>query len=382
MGQEEGNGMGEKNMEGGIATPAPALVRFVGVQKTYDGEHIVVRNLNLDIKKGEFITLLGPSGSGKTTTLMMLAGFEVPTHGDIYLADRPIKNTPPHKRDIGMVFQNYALFPHLTIEENVAFPLSVRGTNKTEVAERVRAALSMIKMEGLAQRRPGQLSGGQQQRVALARALIFKPRLVLMDEPLGALDKRLREQMQLEIKQIHETLGVTVVYVTHDQSEALMMSDRIAVFNDGIVQQIDNPSVLYEYPVNSFVANFVGENNVLAGIVDTMDAGYCRVALASGGAVVAKAVNIHKVGAATSLSVRPERVCISTDGKSSEAPNQLPATVRSTIYLGDHALAVLDVAGNGEFMVKLQPDMNRDLHHGQRVSIEFRPEDCLALDPV
>src|SRR6266567_3817683 len=189
-GQEEG-------MEGGMVTPAPALVRFSGIQKTYDGEHLVVKNLDLDIGKGEFVTLLGPSGSGKTTTLMMLAGFEVPTHGEIYLADRPIKNMPPHKRDIGMVFQNYALFPHLTIEENVAFPLSVRKINKAEAQERVRTALRMIKLENLAHRRPGQLSGGQQQRVALARALVFNPQLVLMDEPLGALDKRLREQMQL-----------------------------------------------------------------------------------------------------------------------------------------------------------------------------------------
>jgi putative spermidine/putrescine transport system ATP-binding protein len=228
-------------MEAGMVTPAPALVRFSGIQKTYDGEHLVVKNLDLDIAKGEFVTLLGPSGSGKTTTLMMLAGFEVPTRGEIYLADRPVKNTPPHKRDIGMVFQNYALFPHLTIEENVAFPLSVRKINKAEVQARVRNALRMIKLENLGQRRPAQLSGGQQQRVALARALVFNPQLVLMDEPLGALDKRLREQMQLEIKQLHETMGITVVYVTHDQSEALTMSDRIAVFNDGIVQQIDRP---------------------------------------------------------------------------------------------------------------------------------------------
>ena len=198
-------------MEAGIVTTAPALVRFSGIQKTYDGEHLVVKNLDLDIKKGEFVTLLGPSGSGKTTTLMMLAGFEVPTRGEIYVADRPIKNMPPHKRDIGMVFQNYALFPHLTIEENVAFPLSVRKTSKAETQERVKAALRMIKMETMAQRRPGQLSGGQQQRVALARALVFNPQLVLMDEPLGALDKRLREQMQLEIKQLHETIGITVV---------------------------------------------------------------------------------------------------------------------------------------------------------------------------
>src|SRR5229473_796483 len=308
-GQEEG-------MEGGMVTPAPALVRFTGIQKTYDGEHLVVKNLDLDIRKGEFVTLLGPSGSGKTTTLMMLAGFEVPTHGEIYLADRPIKNMPPH------------------------------------------------------------------QRVALARALVFKPQLVLMDEPLGALDKRLREQMQLEIKQLHDTMGITVVYVTHDQSEALTMSDRIAVFNDGIVQQIDKPNALYEHPVNSFVANFIGENNVLAGTVENIEQGYCSVALASGGSVVAQAVNVAGAGAATSLSVRPERIFILTDGAASEGPNRLPATVQNTIYLGDHALAVLQVAGNEEFMVKLQPGAHGGLSHGQSVSITFRPEDCLALDPV
>ena len=372
----------EDAIQGSMAMPAPILVRFSGIQKTYDGEHLVVKNLDLDIKKGEFITLLGPSGSGKTTTLMMLAGFEVPTQGEIYLADRPIKNMPPHKRDIGMVFQNYALFPHLTIEENVAFPLSVRKTSKAETQERVKAALRMIKMETLAQRRPGQLSGGQQQRVALARALVFNPQLVLMDEPLGALDKRLREQMQLEIKQLHETMGITVVYVTHDQSEALTMSDRIAVFNDGIVQQIDRPDALYERPVNSFVANFVGENNVLSGTVETTDKDYCRVLLAAGGTVMARAVNVSGAGAATSLSVRPERVAIVPDGASSDGANRLPAKVQNTIYLGDHALAVLDVAGNTEFMVKLQPGAHDRLRSGESVFISFRPEDCLALDPV
>lgn len=369
-------------MEGGTTTSAPALVRFTGVQKTYDGEHVVVKDLNLDIRKGEFITLLGPSGSGKTTTLMMLAGFEIPTCGEIYLADRPIKNMPPHKRDIGMVFQNYALFPHLTIEENVAFPLSVRKIDKAEAKERVGAALRMIKMEALAQRRPGQLSGGQQQRVALARALVFNPQLVLMDEPLGALDKRLREQMQLEIKQLHETMGVTIVYVTHDQSEALTMSDRIAVFNDGIVQQIDRPSVLYEQPANSFVANFVGENNVLSGLVDSIDAGFCRVVLPSGASVRARGVNVAGAGAATSLSVRPERISISTNASAADGANRLPATVKSTIYLGDHALAVLDVEGGCEFMAKLLPGEHGNLSHGRNVFISFRAEDCLALDPV
>ncbi|MCK1353071.1 ABC transporter ATP-binding protein [Bradyrhizobium sp. CW7] len=379
-------------MEAGMVTPAPALVRFSGIQKTYDGEHLVVKNLDLDIRKGEFVTLLGPSGSGKTTTLMMLAGFEVPTHGEIFLADRPIKNVPAHKRDIGIVFQNYALFPHLTIAENIAFPLSVRNTNKAEAQDRVKAALRMIKMETLAQRRPGQLSGGQQQRVALARALVFNPQLVLMDEPLGALDKRLREQMQLEIKQLHETMGITVVYVTHDQSEALTMSDRIAVFNDGIVQQIDRPDALYEHPVNSFVAHFIGENNVLSGTVETVEKQYCRVVLAGGGAVTARAVNVSGAGASTSLSVRPERIAIIPDGISSDEPNRLPAKVQNTIYLGDHALAVLDVADNKEFMVKLQPGTHDSLRAGSLtagslrpgddVFITFRPEDCLALDPV
>jgi putative spermidine/putrescine transport system ATP-binding protein len=245
----------------------------------------------------------------------------------------------------------------------------------------------MIKMETLAQRRPGQLSGGQQQRVALARALVFNPQLVLMDEPLGALDKRLREQMQLEIKQLHETMGITVVYVTHDQSEALTMSDRIAVFNDGIVQQIDRPDALYEHPVNSFVAHFIGENNVLSGTVETVEKQYCRVALAGGGAVTARAVNVSGTGASTSLSVRPERIAIIPDGTSSDEPNRLPAKVQNTIYLGDHALAVLDVADNKEFMVKLQPGTHGSLRAGSLtpgddVFITFRAEDCLALDPV
>jgi putative spermidine/putrescine transport system ATP-binding protein len=368
-------------MESSMATPA--LVRFSGVQKTYDGEHIVVKNLDLDIKKGEFVTLLGPSGSGKTTTLMMLAGFEVPTQGEIYLANRPIKNVPAYKRDIGMVFQNYALFPHLTIEENVAFPLSVRRVDKTEAKDRVAAALRMIEMEAFARRRPGQLSGGQQQRVALARALVFNPQLVLMDEPLGALDKRLREQMQLEIKQLHTDMGITVVYVTHDQSEALTMSDRIAVFNDGAVQQVATPSVLYESPANSFVANFVGENNVLTGIVESMEQGYCHVSLAAGGSVVARAVHVAGVGARTSLSVRPERISIlKDDSPCSNGPNQLSATVKGTIYLGDHVLVVLEIAGDEEFMVKLQRGTHEDLRRGQRVSISFSAEDCLALDPV
>ncbi|MDP6029637.1 MAG: ATP-binding cassette domain-containing protein, partial [Arenicellales bacterium] len=230
------------------------FVRFIKVQKSYDGETLVVKNLNLDIERGEFVTMLGPSGSGKTTCLMMLAGFEPATHGEIYLGDRPINAVPPHKRGIGMVFQNYALFPHMTVNENLAFPLEVRRLSKSEIASRAKRALDMVQLGAFGDRRPAQLSGGQQQRVAVARALVFDPDLVLMDEPLGALDKQLREQMQYEIKHIHETLGVTVVYVTHDQSEALTMSNRIAVFDDGVIQQLATPSDLYERPENAFVA--------------------------------------------------------------------------------------------------------------------------------
>ena len=215
-----------------------AFVEFERVQKSYDGENLVVKDLNLSMPKGEFLTMLGPSGSGKTTCLMMLAGFETATHGDIRLDGKSINNIPPHKRGIGMVFQNYALFPHMTVAENLAFPLSVRGMSRTDISERVKRALSMVQLDSFRNRYPGQLSGGQQQRVALARALVFEPQLVLMDEPLGALDKQLREHMQMEIKHLHQRLGVTVVYVTHDQEEALTMSDRVAVFHQGEIQQI------------------------------------------------------------------------------------------------------------------------------------------------
>ena len=273
-----------------------AFVAFEHVQKSYDGETLVVKDLNLDIGQGEFLTMLGPSGSGKTTCLMMLAGFETATHGEIRLGGRPINNIPPHKRGIGMVFQNYALFPHMTVGENLAFPLQVRKMPKAEADAKVARALDMVQMGRFAGRRPAQLSGGQQQRIALARALVFEPELVLMDEPLGALDKQLREHMQFEIKHLHEQLGVTVVYVTHDQSEALTMSDRVAVFNDGRIQQLDPPEDLYERPTNSFVAQFIGENNTLAGAVETIAGDRCTVRLADGSVIDALPVNVAKPG--------------------------------------------------------------------------------------
>jgi len=356
-----------------------AYVRFVEVQKSYDGETLVVKNLNLDIARGEFLTMLGPSGSGKTTCLMMLAGFEAATHGDIVIADQPINNVPPHKRNIGMVFQNYALFPHMTVEENLAFPLEVRGVDKPDIERRVRDALNMVQLGGFRTRRPAQLSGGQQQRVALARALVFEPQLVLMDEPLGALDKQLREAMQYEIKHLHENLGVTVVYVTHDQTEALTMSNRIAVFNDGEVQQLATPDRLYEAPENAFVASFIGENNKLRGKVAECDGRWCRVSLPSGHDVTALPVNVEAPGHETLLSLRPERVTVAAEPGS--LPNVFDARVEELIYHGDHIRTRVTVCGHHDFIIKV-PNAGGHVHlqPGQTTTVGWRPEDCRALD--
>jgi putative spermidine/putrescine transport system ATP-binding protein len=362
-------------------TNPEAFVKFADVQKSYDGETLVVKSLNLDIARGEFLTLLGPSGSGKTTTLLMLAGFEVPTNGGILLDGRPIDKMPPHKRDIGMVFQNYALFPHMTVEENLAFPLQVRKIAKAEIETRIKRALEMVQLGPFGKRRPNQLSGGQQQRVALARALVFDPKLVLMDEPLGALDKQLREQMQLEIKHIHKNVGVTVVYVTHDQSEALTMSDRIAVFNDGTIQQLATPEDLYERPENAFVAQFIGENNRLRGKVTAMNGTTCQVAIEGGAGVKALAVNVDAVGQPTTLSLRPERVKINPSAGS--MPNLFSAEVRELIYLGDHVRTRVAVCGHEDFVIKLpNTEGGVQFEPGAKITIGWKAEDCRALDAV
>ena len=355
------------------------FVKFENVQKSYDGETLVVKDLNLDIPAGEFLTMLGPSGSGKTTSLMMLAGFEPATHGEIYLGGRSINHVPPHKRGIGMVFQNYALFPHMTVAENLAFPLKVRKVPSAEIEQKVARALAMVELPQFGNRRPAQLSGGQQQRVAVARALVFEPDLVLMDEPLGALDKQLREQMQYEIKHIHENLGVTVVYVTHDQSEALTMSDRIAVFNDGVIQQLSTPAALYESPQNSFVAQFIGENNKLDGQVVGIDGDRCQVELAGGERVLAERVNIQGPHQPTTLSLRPERVEI--EPAEGAVANRLEGRILELIYLGDHIRTRMNVAGNDDFIVKVPNHAGHvPLAEGSTVTVGWKAEDCKALD--
>ncbi|MFU8881613.1 MAG: ABC transporter ATP-binding protein [Rhodobacterales bacterium] len=357
-----------------------AFVAFERVQKSYDGENLVVKDLNLTMPKGEFLTMLGPSGSGKTTCLMMLAGFETATHGEILLDGKSINNIPPHKRGIGMVFQNYALFPHMTVAENLSFPLEVRKIGKSDREAKVKRALDMVQMGSFGGRRPTQLSGGQQQRVALARALVFEPELVLMDEPLGALDKQLRETLQFEITKLAHDLGITTVYVTHDQTEALTMSDRVAVFDDGRIQQLAAPDELYEQPQNSFVAQFIGENNTMEGVIQEIKGDTCIVRLDGGEVIDAKPVNVTKVGERTRVSIRPERVEFNKD-RLQPGAHTLKAEVLEFIYMGDIFRTRLRVAGNEDFVVKTRnaPDQVR-LKPGQQIEIGWLPEDCRALD--
>ena len=359
---------------------ADGFVVYDRVQKSYDGENLVVKDLNLSMPKGEFLTMLGPSGSGKTTCLMMLAGFETATHGEILLNGKPINNIPPHKRGIGMVFQNYALFPHMTIAENLSFPLEVRGMGKSEREGKIKRALGMVQMESFGSRRPAQLSGGQQQRVALARALVFEPELVLMDEPLGALDKQLREHMQFEITSLAHNLGLTTVYVTHDQTEALTMSDRVAVFNDGRIQQLAPPEDLYERPENSFVAQFIGENNKLDGVVQTISGKACTVRLDDGTVIDAQPVNVTRVGERTRVSIRPERVESNADRLHKDS-HLVEAEVLEFIYMGDTFRTRLRVAGSDDFVMKYRNAQDqRRMAPGDKIRIGWRPEDCRALD--
>ncbi len=279
-----------------------------------------------------------------------------------------------------MVFQNYALFPHMSVAENLAFPLEVRGMGKSEREEKIMRALDMVQMGAFGGRRPAQLSGGQQQRIALARALVFEPELVLMDEPLGALDKQLRESLQFEITNLAHELGITVVYVTHDQTEALTMSDRVAVFDDGVIQQLAPPDELYEKPQNSFVAQFIGENNTLEGVVTEMAGDTCSVRLDDGEVIDATPVNIGGIGERTRVSIRPERVEFDSK-RLREGAHTLKAEVLEFIYMGDIFRTRLRVAGNDEFIIKTRnaPDQVR-LTPGSQIEIGWLPEDCRALD--
>jgi spermidine/putrescine ABC transporter ATP-binding subunit len=311
--------------------PAGASVELRDLRKVYGGV-VALDSLSLEVKQGEFVTLLGPSGSGKTTTLMMIAGFEEPSAGEIRVGGEPVTSRPPHRRNIGVVFQSYALFPHMPVAANVAYPLRMRRVAREEVRRRVAAALDLVQLAGYGERHPGQLSGGQQQRVALARALVFEPPLLLMDEPLGALDKKLREDLQLEVARIHREVGVTVLYVTHDQSEALTMSDRIAVVRGGRLEQYGPAEELYERPATRFVAEFVGEATLLAARVESTGADGAILALDAGGARLATRRRDLPPGARVTAVLRPEKARL-VEGEA--GANVFRAVVKDVMYLGD-----------------------------------------------
>jgi spermidine/putrescine ABC transporter ATP-binding subunit len=349
------------------------LIDLTHVQKSYDGKTLIIKDLNLSIAQGEFLTLLGASGSGKTTTLMMLAGFETPTRGEIRMAGKPIQNVPAHRRGMGMVFQNYALFPHMTVAENLAYPLKMRGLNRLDVQNKVKRAIEMVQLHDMQQRRPTELSGGQQQRVALARAMVFEPQVILMDEPLGALDKNLREHMQYEIKQLHRRLGVTVVYVTHDQGEALTMSDRVAVFHQGDIAQIGDPVSLYEHPENAYVATFIGENNVLRGHLVARHGHELEVALEAGFGARGMGVTVP-IGASkkVELLIRPENIRLCPINQ-----NSYQATLADRVYLGDHLRIHLKLGNGDTLIVKTANDEAiKGLNNGQHIGFTWRPEDA------
>ncbi len=350
-----------------------SLVTLAGVSKAY-GRTVAVNNVSLEVGEGEFVTLLGPSGSGKTTTLMLIAGFERPTGGEILVRGESVVARPPEKRDIGMVFQSYALFPHMTVFENVAFPLRTRRLAGPEVAKRVDEALAAVRMSGLDARYPRQLSGGQQQRIALARALVYRPSLLLMDEPLGALDKKLREEMQSEIKTLQRELGITTLYVTHDQQEALALSDRIAIMNGGDVIQVGSPLVLYERPATDFVAGFLGDVNLVEGIAAEAARGLLRVQIADGPEVVTHGGPPLAPGKRVRLTIRPERLELGTTEQA--GPNAWRGRIREVVFHGELVRYGVEVP-SGVVLRVTRPFRGPDtlFARGEEIWLTSRPED-------
>jgi spermidine/putrescine ABC transporter ATP-binding subunit len=360
---------------------AGASVALRNVEKRYQNVG-AVRGISLDIESGEFVTLLGPSGSGKTTTLMMAAGFETPDAGDIEIDGRSVVALPPHKRGIGMVFQNYALFPHLTVAENIAFPLRQRGVDKATRARLVSESLDLVRLPGHEARYPRQLSGGQQQRVALARAVVFRPRLLLMDEPLGALDKQLRESMQLEMRRLHGELGITFIYVTHDQEEALTMSDRIAVMNEGLIAQIGTPEDLYDRPRDRFVASFIGESNFLPGTACGTENGLLAVNF-SGTVLFAGGTAPKPEGESVTLTVRPERVRFASGSDNpggTDGSNRVRATISESVFAGERRRYVCACDG-GVTMILKEPSSaaTRRRDTGERVELTWSAADTSTV---
>jgi len=349
-----------------------SVVDVIQVSKRYD-KVAALDDVSLTFGDGEFFGLLGPSGSGKTTLLRSIAGFVEPDTGDIRFDGKAVRDTPVHRREIGMVFQNYALFPHMTVFDNIAFGLSVRGAATADIRERVMAMLGLVRLSGLEERRPRQLSGGQQQRVALARALVTKPRVLLLDEPLGALDKRLRQQMQIELKQIQREVGITTIFVTHDQEEALTLSDRIAIFNEGRVVQVGAPHAVYERPLTAFAASFLGDANFFSGVVASGHSGLGAVQMADG-AVIYTRDSLPELGASVTVAVRPEKLAFATGAASASADapsNRLTGVVTQAVYSGSSISYRVD-AGT-EVLVFAQNRTAQPIEPGTPILLEWDP---------
>ena len=349
-------------------------VELSAVTKRF-GEFVAVDDLSLDIYEGEFFSLLGPSGCGKTTTLRMIAGFEEPTEGGISVDGDPVRGVPPYRRPVNTVFQSYAIFPHLNVFDNVAFGLRRSGVKGEELRKRVTDACEMVQLSGFEKRKPGMLSGGQQQRVALARALINRPEVLLLDEPLGALDLKLRKEMQLYLKNLQHEVGITFIYVTHDQEEALTMSDRIAVMNEGRVQQVADPPTLYELPRNRFVSDFIGQTNVFSGTVESVSGKRITLSTPSG-KVEATACEVEvEVGAETHAAVRPEKVRFGSEGD-----NTSNVRVREIVYLGVSTQYITELP-DGEKLVLYQQNSSEDANPeiGEEVPVAWDARNCLIL---
>jgi spermidine/putrescine transport system ATP-binding protein len=348
-----------------------AAVSLAGISKRF-GDQVAVRPLDLEIPQGTFFAIIGPSGCGKTTTLRMIAGLETPDGGSIHVAGRDVTRTPAYRRPVNTVFQSYALFPHLNVFENVAFGLREERRPREEIARRVRDIIELVRLTGRETAKPGQLSGGQQQRVALARALVKHPAVLLLDEPLGALDLKLRKELQTELKDTQRRVGITFVYVTHDQEEAFSMSDRVAVMNEGVLEQVGAPEEVYRRPASLFTAQFVGLANTFAGRIGTGDEGIYRVGLDGGQVVSAQGPDGLAEGAAASVIVRPENVRLDGTGTA------IPATVTSVSYLGPSRSIRLQAAGLGAIVASV-PGNGRPVAEGDAVTVSFEAADAWVV---
>ena len=351
---------------------AESIVSLIDVEKRF-GSNLVVRKMNMEIYEGEFLTLLGPSGCGKTTTLRMIAGFEDATSGIIKVQGERVENKEPYQRDVNTVFQNYALFPHMTVFDNVAYGLTIKKVPKDEIRQRVAEMLELVQLTDYERRKPDELSGGQKQRVAIARALINRPKVLLLDEPLGALDLTLRKQMQIELKRLQKKLGITFVYVTHDQEEALTMSDRIAVMNAGVIEQLGTPMEIYDHPLTRFVAGFIGESNIFDGTVTAVEGDLLRVDTPAGKLLTRGSG--FAVGEEMHVSIRPEYL---EAGERSADGFDLPARIKDFTYMGTVVKTALDMADGTELKLsRFEQDANA--HEGDKVYLSWRPEKSVPI---